>query len=431
MRKTLLIVLAVLLPASFVWANGQGDDSAADGGKTVVTLYRHAVENYFDELKQVVEEKYSDIELVNIPTFQGNNQQRNDKLTLMLMSNEDIDLFDCNQAEYFNFVNLGVLTPLNSYMAAAGFDPDVIGADLINASRLGGELYALPIQKSYWMVFYNKNVFDNAGIPYPKKGWTWDDFREVSKKLVSGEGTDKVWGYIEPTWPICWTGYATQAGGHFNDAEGRPTIDNKYFREALQLRYDMTMVDKSSPSWAERVSSNVHYVKAFCLGNVGMMPAGDWNFGTIARNLNDEYPFEYDIVEMPVPKGVEPGTTWGASRYMGINSKSSDKEKDAAYRVLQLFASSPECANLIAGNGDLPPVPTAESAEIFKKRLPPFVKNSAILSQPHRHVDEKAFHAKSAIINRVLKEESSLALTGEKSVDQAVKDMQKRLEEEL
>jgi len=63
------------------------------------------------ELKSKFEAEHPNIEIVEKPALQGTNQERADKLTVMLMGGEDIDLFDANQAEYFKFAKMGLYQP--------------------------------------------------------------------------------------------------------------------------------------------------------------------------------------------------------------------------------------------------------------------------------------------------------------------------------
>ena len=382
------------------------------------------------ELKSKFEAEHPNIEIVEKPALQGTNQERADKLTVMLMGGEDIDLFDANQAEYFKFAKMGLYQPLDDLAKKDGFDFDTLGKDTIHMSRIDNQMYGIPFITSYWMVFYNKNIFDAAGVPYPKDDWTWDEFRETAKKLTKGEGSDKVWGFTMPTWPVTWAGIAMQQGAEYVKKDGTPGVDNPAFKDALQFKYDLTMVDKSGPTMAENKLTKAHYAKEFSAGNVGMIVSGNWVFGLIDSNLNGNYTFEYDVVKMPHPEGVEPGTTWGAARYIGMNGNLKGEKREAAWELLKFFAGE-EVGKLLMRKGDFPAITTPETQQEFYKSLPSFVKNAGIMFEDHKHVAEKPFHEAASEIDGVMAEESDMALTDGKSVDQAIADMQKRLKVEI
>ena len=52
-----------------------------------------------------------------------------------------------------------------------------------------GKQLGIPKDLDSAAVWYNKDMFDEAGIPYPTADWTWDDFREIAKKLTKADGS--------------------------------------------------------------------------------------------------------------------------------------------------------------------------------------------------------------------------------------------------
>ena len=58
---------------------------------------------------------------------------------------------------------------------------------------MDGKLYGLPNGTQTMVMYYNKKMFDDAGIAYPKDGWTWDEFSDAAKKLTKADGS--VYGY--------------------------------------------------------------------------------------------------------------------------------------------------------------------------------------------------------------------------------------------
>jgi multiple sugar transport system substrate-binding protein len=66
---------------------------------------------------------------------------------------------------------------------------------VLDTARREGKLYGLPAFAALQLVYYNKDLFDQAGIPYPEPGWTPDDFGQTASLLTSGEGESKIYGY--------------------------------------------------------------------------------------------------------------------------------------------------------------------------------------------------------------------------------------------
>ncbi len=407
----------------------------ADTSKTVVNIWSatfdtEAEQAAFKEAFQKSEaSKTIEVQFEEIPA--GTNQEKSDALLTNLIGDGGIDIFDADVAQYFNFATKGMFENLEAYAKEDNYDFDQLGADNVELSRINGDLYALPYVQSVWQMYYNKNIFDEAGIPYPTDDMTWNEFREVAKQLTKGEGAEKQWGFTMPDWPCTWTGIASQKGKVFVKEDGTINLDDPAFREALQFKYDLTMVDKSGPSLAENKVTKAHYAKQFSAGNIGMMIAGDWVHNNIKENLGGNYTFEYDVAAMPHAEGAEAGTTYGAPRYTGINAKRSEEQKKASWEVLK-FMTTPEVSKILVEiAGTLPAVVTDEIKESYAAGLPEFVTNGTVIFNPHKHVEEKAYHMAAGQIDQVLKEESELFLTDSQDLDKTMENIVRRCNDEI
>lgn len=450
--KRLLSMLLVSVMVSGVTTSCSSNNTASNSGTTkapqsgeknqeaegkqtevVVWLYSFKEKAHQEEIQAGFEKlglKNIKLTLKEIP--QGTPTEVGEKLVTSIIGGEKIDIFDTNLADYFNFSLKGLYEPLNSYLKEDSFDVNSLGESNIKLSQIKEELYGLPYIKSKFVLYYNKNLFDAAGIPYPSDDMTWDEFRDTALKLTKGEGQDKIWGYTMPDWPCTWATIACQQNIRYIDPEtNKVNLDNPLFKDALQFKYDLSMVDKSGPSLAENKTTKAHYGKQFSAGNVAMLISGDWTVGQIAANLENKFTFEYDITNIPHPEGVEKGTTYGSPRYIGINKKSNDESKKAAWEVMK-YLSSEEVAKVMAKYAlQLPAINTPEVAQVFKENVPEFVTNAQMILEDSPYVEEKPFHIASSIVEKIMIEESELALSGNKSVEDAMKDMQKRAQEEV
>ncbi|WP_214411192.1 ABC transporter substrate-binding protein [Sphaerisporangium fuscum] len=125
-------------------------------------------------------------------------------------------------------------------------------------------------------VVYNKKLFDAAGVPYPSKDWTWDDFRAAAKKLTSPDkgvygtaypvtGTeDTTWRF----WPMLW-----QQGGAIVSADGKKaTVNTPQAVQALGLWQAMARQDKS----VYLDQNGEKFLPLFQSGKLGMVVAGPY-----------------------------------------------------------------------------------------------------------------------------------------------------------
>ncbi len=88
-------------------------------------------------------------------------------------------------------LNLQPLLEADPAFSLDGFCPRAL-----DAYRWEGDLYALPATIQVQVLFYNRNLFDAAGVDYPQAGWMWDDFYDKALRLTQGEGETKQYGFI-------------------------------------------------------------------------------------------------------------------------------------------------------------------------------------------------------------------------------------------
>lgn len=83
----------------------------------------------------------------------------------------------------------GLLTPLEDYYAANGFDQSDVYESMLRCGQYGGKQYMIPRDYNHVVTYYNKKIFTEAGIPFPEDGWTWQDFLDVAYKLPVKKGS--------------------------------------------------------------------------------------------------------------------------------------------------------------------------------------------------------------------------------------------------
>lgn len=122
--------------------------------------------------------------------------------------------------------------------------PDDFYPQALEAYRRRGDLWGLPTEIDADMLFYNKALFDTAGLAYPCPDWTWDDFLTAAARLTRGEGADKQWGFITLTngWETLPLILAAQQGGCLVDSRAAPilpTLDDPAVVDAVRWYADL------------------------------------------------------------------------------------------------------------------------------------------------------------------------------------------------
>lgn len=183
-----------------------------------------------------------------------------------------------------HFVDGGVLLDLQPYLAQnppldpAAYFPQAWEVAQRKLPTGAAALYALPKDFTPLMVYYNKRVFDAAGVAYPRDGWSWGDFLATAKALtrdVSGDGRSDVYGTLVYTWMGANMPWFWQAGGDVLSPDGRSArgyLDSPACIRAVS--FITGLVDAGvapDPTAREALGGS-----AFMSGKVGMYVSGHW-----------------------------------------------------------------------------------------------------------------------------------------------------------
>ncbi|WP_220032286.1 ABC transporter substrate-binding protein [Pseudoroseicyclus aestuarii] len=220
---------------------------------------------------------------------------------------------------------------------------------LIEAMTVDGGLYGLPFRADFWILYYNKDLFDAAGVDYPTNDMTWADHDEMARALTSGFGANKVYGSHLHTWRS-----TVQLPGIL-DGQNTLIADDytflvPWYERALALQDEGVI-----QSYAALKTSQTHYSGPFYNGSVAMLPMGSWFIGTQIDKVasGESLATNWGIASFPHPEGVEAGTTAATITSLGVNASAGDKE--AALDFVR-WVVSPEGAAIVAASGTLPAI---------------------------------------------------------------------------
>jgi multiple sugar transport system substrate-binding protein len=255
------------------------------------------------------------------------------------------------------FLDGGVLLDLQPYLARdPAFDPKayfpaVWGIALREAGTGSQQVYALPKDFTPLVAYYNKRVFDGAGVAYPQDGWTWADFRNACAKLTAdtdGNGRTDRYG----TQVSSWMGYNIvwfwQAGGDVLDPSGtRATgyLDSPESAEAVRLITGLVADGLApDPAGLESLGGN-----AFMNGRIGINISGHWavpGFKAAARDANALMSYD-DIGVVGLPQGrARAGVIYESGWAVAQDSPHAEAAVELAK-----YLSGPECQRRRAAIG--------------------------------------------------------------------------------
>jgi len=223
------------------------------------------------------------------------------KLATMLAGGVAPDVFMVHEAMFPTLAENELILPLDDRVAE---DPDVHLDDffqtVVELGRYEGTLYQMPVGFNTVVLYYNRDMFDAAGLSYPSEGWTWDDMLRTAKALTIEEDGRTVQYGVMGVGP--WLTYLMmmwQNGGEVFDEQnslviGKPENIDKN-TEALQFCADLQLSWKVHPSEAalETLPAN-----PFVAQRVAMNLSGTWLNAQI-RGRSD---FRWGIAHPPQRK---------------------------------------------------------------------------------------------------------------------------------
>ncbi|RSK53950.1 ABC transporter substrate-binding protein [Bacillus canaveralius] len=420
---SLFAVLIVFIGLIAGCSNGGTKEGSAEaekqGGSNEKVDLKMAVfpadQEVFESAYENFKKDHPNIE-ITFETFP--QEQYYEKLRMQLSSGEGYDLFT---GQMDNMIDTGLLAPLDDYIQESKMDVSGYGT-MYEAYKVDGKVMTLPYRKSNWMLYYNKTLFDEKGIDYPSDDMTWNEFRELAKEISSGSGNNKIYGAYLQQWPQTWYMSAVQGGASIIDKNLTP------FKDALQLRVDLEE-DGSIMKWSEQVSTGAHYNTAFQKGNIAMNIIGDWHVAQLRQAEKEgTLKFDWDVAPIPHPEGVAKNTSLALPVSIMMN-KNTEHPKEA-FEFLK-YMTGKDGAKLLASEGYL----TGYMDEDIEKAY--LGDGSQKPKNLHYFLETKDYPeypmipgVNNIVVGQIFKQEGELVLIGQKSVDDAIKEITKRVQSE-
>lgn len=411
-------------PAQSEAAGDTATTAAANpaGGETVLkwAMWDKDLTPYFVPLVAAFEASHEGVkvELVDL----GGSDYSTVLGTQLTGSGSDFDVVSVKDVPgYTTLMNKGVLEPLDDFIAKDGVDLAAYKG-LTDQIQVDGKLYELPFRSDFWLIYYNKDVFDQAGVEYPTNDMTFAQYDELARKLTVDTPGSEVYGAHYHTW--------RSAIQLFGILDGKNTIvDGTY--EFLKPYYEMVLAEQEDgvcQDHATLKTSNLHYSGAFSQGNVAMMNMGSWFIGTLIEKIQaGEYAdcANWGLVKYPHADGVEAGSTLATITSLAIPKTAPNKE--LSWEFVK-FVSGQEGAEILAATGNIPAIMTDDIAGMISATEGfPADENSKEALQTANLYLEMPVHQKSSEMETILNEEHDNIMTGNSTIDEGIAAMNEKI----
>ncbi|WP_243064417.1 sugar ABC transporter substrate-binding protein [Humibacter sp. RRB41] len=423
MKRSLIAAGAITAALALALSGCAGTSSSggsASGGKTTlrISVWNYKQTPEFKALFDAFEKANPDITIQPVDILAANYE---DKVTTMLAGGDTTDIITVkNLTDYAGYAAKKQFVSLND--VAKALPSDKIPA--LSQYDFKGTTYAIPYRQDFSVLFYNKDMFKAAGVADPTN-LTWKEFASDAAKLTKGTGDSKVYGAYIHTWNSMVQGIAAaQTGGNPNDPSDYSWMKNQY-NTTLGMQKAGTTMD-----WATANSQQTSYQTMFETGKAAMVPMGTWLIAPLlADGKTGTTKIDWGIAPLPQIKANGKVTTDGGPTGFGINKNS--KNVAAAKKFIK-FAAGADGAKAVASIGI---VPAYHSADITKAYFGLEGMPSDALSKtafnPNTIELDAPVASNTAAIGTILNQEHQLIMTGSKSVDAGLAEMQSRVKSEV
>ena len=389
-----------------------GGDGAPEEITLVMSIWNAGVE--FTSLADAFMAEHPHINIEMIDIVSANYQER---IITMLAGGETLDIIPIiDMPLYVSLSELGQLKNLTDFVN--NLDESAQGGVLDFLRLENGHYYAMPYRWHFFALFYNKDMFDEAGIPYPEH-LTWEEYAELAAQLTSGTGAEKIYGAHLHTWWSITAGVAAAQTGNT-----LITDDFSFLADQYELVRQM-QADESIMDFGGILAAEVGYRPRFELGHAAMMPMGAWYLGELAERAE----FRWGVAPLPQIAGSGEVVSIGAPTSLGININSNHPEE--ALMFIE-FATGPQGARIISEIGNVPALLTDEILDIYfsvdgmpqddltRRTFNPDRIELEIQTSPH-----------TGEIDQILGQTHELIMVGELTIEEGILELNRRVGELL
>lgn len=276
-----------------------------------------------------------------------------EKIVVQSLAGVGPDLFDCyDNSQLAAYVRSGIAMDLTDDLPRYGIDLNAVWPCLKPIIYYGGRAYAHPGNTNAPAIWYNKDIFDAAGVPYPKPGWTWDDFLGIAGKLTKTDERGRIVQYPLLVNDAEWYRiFPPQWGAHKYTPEGtRSAWDSPEALAGAQFFQDLIHKHRAVASLGEVISMSSAggwgqgIMNLFGAGRAAMAVGGRW-WLCILRG--DEYK-HLRLGAVEIPRGPTDRIT-GGGRSTCVNARTKNREGALAFLA---FMHGPEWNNLVNATAD-------------------------------------------------------------------------------
>ncbi len=337
------------------------------------------------------------------------------KLEAMIAAGNEPDVFYVELGQALRLMRNNALLRLDDYMASTGTYSEDFAPAPLDAYRYEGSIYGIPKDFNTLALFYNRDQFDAAGLPYPTPDWTWDDLKNAAGTLTQ----PGVWGLTTPPDVARFVPFVYQAGGRVMSDDYSQVLLNA--PEAVQAMDFYTSFKREGiGAMPADMGAGVGWAgDAFGLGKSAMVLEGGW----LIPYLQQKYPeVNYGATELPK------GPAGQANLFFTVSYSISARTKapDAAWALVNYLTGLENQTRVLRSGFALP-------TRLALKEDPYFGENlaSAAIFAGNAYAWPFNFGLRSNKVNTAINEALERVLLGRQGSADAIAQATREIEEAI
>ncbi|MEE2030991.1 ABC transporter substrate-binding protein [Rhodococcus chondri] len=340
-------------------STGASGTSAASGDASTINFWSNHPGKSMDLEKELIsrfQAQYPDL-TVNLIDGGKNYEEVSQKFNAALSGGDLPDVVVLSDVWWFNYAITGAITPLDQLFTEVGVDTGDYVDSLLADYRYEDRHFALPYARSTPLFYYNKQVWEQAGLP-DRGPESWQEFDEWGPRIQQVVGDGKFahgWGNAKDYLGWTFEGPIWTFGGGYSNEWALKFSDEKTIA-AGQFLKDMIHTKKYAA-----VSSDI--ANDFAAGLIGSTIASTGDLSGISSNAT----FEFGTAFLPAPDGVPGCPTGGAG--LAIPANISDERKRNALKFVDFITNGDNTAYFSQNTGYMPVRKSAVETADMKKYL--------------------------------------------------------------
>lgn len=253
----------------------------------------------------------------------------NEKLPAAISAGQAPDFVLCSTGYYPSYVNAGSFQDLSDYFDRDGNSRDDFDTAVLEGLTYGDDLIGIPFQVVTHYLFWDKDLFEAAGLDPESPPTNWDEIKEYAGKLT--DASKNQFGWLIPTDNNVVAQYTMYAfGGDFTDESGTTaTLNSPENVEAFEWMYDVYVNMKASPLDSDD--------NTYISGQLGMFINGPWIINGLRENE-----INFGVTAVPMNEGIDPKSSMIPVGF-SVPITTSDEHKDLVYDFVEYWNTEDIC----------------------------------------------------------------------------------------